>query len=220
MGRELKHGFVFSLDAFVAFSLILVSIQSLLVISAIPKAYYPGLLQADNLATDTLQALSLADCHNLGGCSGADSGKSILAVASHNVVNNITFTPTDPIVTATDSLIPSPYSYAYYFFNFSGQSWDLLYNASSQPADPHFGIPFHRVQASAQTMVMSYDLSPIVPSSPYCNVVCKGWQRTLGTGGANASASDCVTLPCNTSITNFYEPGDFNVGLLRLVVWG
>lgn len=53
-----RRAFIFSIDAFVAFSLALVALYSLVFFSAIPYNYYPSLMQAHNYAKDTLYTLS------------------------------------------------------------------------------------------------------------------------------------------------------------------
>ncbi len=215
MGRPHIAGFVFSLDAFIAFSLILMAIQTLLVLSATPHGYYRGLLQADFLAQDTLQTLAIAQFQ---------PGQSFLESASSTVISGGTFGSSYPIVKATDSLIPSPYSYAYFFYDFNRHAWFPLYNASADSLNPHHDVAFHRVQAVSQTLVMGRpsDAPLVAGQSPYCNVVCKGWGRTNnnGLGGNTVPPSACQQVPCDVSTGSTYDPGDFNVGVLRLVVWG
>ncbi len=54
-----RRGFVFSIDAFVAFSLSLIALYSLVFFSAIPYTYYSSLMQAHNVAKDSLNTLSI-----------------------------------------------------------------------------------------------------------------------------------------------------------------
>lgn len=209
-----RRAFVFSLDAFVAFSLILISIQSLLVISSVPKGYYPALLQADYLAHDTMQVMTLAE--NRSGISYLDMDSQ--TIAKGGAPGNMVF--------ITNHLIPYPYSFAYYFYNFSNQKWILLYNASNtDPSNIHYNITYHRVQASAQTLVLGYTSPIFTGASPYCNVVCKGWDRTHDQTleGGNTplpSHEACTKVPCDVKGNTSFDVGDFNVGILRLVVWG
>jgi hypothetical protein len=108
MEREQKSGFVFSLDAFVAFSLILISIQSLLIISSTPRGYYRGLNQADYLAQDTLQALTVAQ-------DPAAPDQTYLDDVSRAIASNRPLVQSSNTIRATDSLIPRPFSYAFLF---------------------------------------------------------------------------------------------------------
>ena len=54
----MKRGFIFSIDAFVAFTIMLVILQALIIISATPSSYYTGLSQANYLARDALWVTS------------------------------------------------------------------------------------------------------------------------------------------------------------------
>lgn len=55
-----RRAFIFSIDSFVAFSLALLALYSLVFFSAIPYTYYSSLMQAHNLAKDSLYTLSVA----------------------------------------------------------------------------------------------------------------------------------------------------------------
>ena len=54
----MSRGFIFSLDAFVAFVLTMLTIGLLIFTISTPKAFYPSLEQAHVLAHDTLFALA------------------------------------------------------------------------------------------------------------------------------------------------------------------
>lgn len=217
-----RRAFVFSLDAFVAFSLILISIQSLLIITSVPKGYYPALLQAEFLAKDTLQAVSLAK---------DSANQSLLGSSSANIVGGLS--PASQLTQATDSLIPPSYSYAYYFYNASSAKWILLYNASdpshfdafnpSASANGHVNVSYRRVAASAQMLMMNYSSPMVTDYSPYCNVVCMGWHTNANAPSSNWSGTDrqnCTKVPCDIYTKSNFQNFDFNVGLLRLTVWG
>ncbi len=207
---ENRPGFVFSLDAFVAFSLILISIQSMLVISSVPSGYYPSLLQAEYLAKDTLQTVAVTPV--LGSQTLADT-------ASARALDGSGFSPGDPIVQATDSMIPYPYSYAYHFYDSASGRWILLYNASVQnpKTDPHYNVSYWRVEAPAHLLVMGYTDPVSRGDSPYCNVVCHGYDAKTN---SYAPPGSCDKVPCNVSTASTFDPGNFTVGILRLTVWG
>lgn len=56
------RAFIFSLDAFVAFTLALIAIYSLIFFSSIPSSYYYLLTQGHFLSSDVLMALSTTAC--------------------------------------------------------------------------------------------------------------------------------------------------------------
>ena len=140
-----QQGFVFSLDAFVAFSLILIAIQSIVIVSSSPAGYYPSLLQAQFLAKDTLHTIS---------ATYLDSGRSVLADASGPISRGGPLLPTDPIIEVSDKIIRPPYSYTYSYYDLERQNWTLVYNASAVQSGPHANITFRRVAASAQQLML------------------------------------------------------------------
>lgn len=204
-----RRAFIFSLDSFVSFSLILIAIQSMLAISSLPAGYYPGLLQADFLAQDTLQSLGQTRCDPTRTCLDATLSSLPAAIP-------------DSVKTLTDRLIPAPYSYAYSYFDFSTSAWRTVYNASkdSSPINPHYNITYHRVQASSQRLVQGYPQTPVIPRSPYCNVYCSGWDPASTPPGAPFGRGTCNLTPCQFNPKNNYDPGNFSIGILRLTVWG
>ncbi len=64
------RAFIFSLDAFVAFSLALIAIYSLIFFSTIPSSYYYLLTQGHYLTKDVLMTLSVTPCSDSYNCEG------------------------------------------------------------------------------------------------------------------------------------------------------
>ncbi|VVC02364.1 Uncharacterised protein [uncultured archaeon] len=205
-----SRGFVFSLDAFVAFSLILIAIQTMVLISASPAGYWKALLQAQFLAKDTLNDISTTMTSN---------GVSALGEASGRIADRATLDSSFRIIQISDKIIQKPYSYAYSYYDINTDQWSVVYNASHDegPDGPHANISFKRVEASAQKLMLEYVDLPVRPQSPYCNVYCKGW---LGTTQNNTGADSCIQTPCNTTPMSAYQYGNLTFGLLRLTVWG
>ncbi|VVB56929.1 Uncharacterised protein [uncultured archaeon] len=210
MARRLL-GFVFSLDAFVAFSLILIAIQSMVIVSSTPAGYWPSLLQADFLAKDTLRAA--ANTHT-------DSGRTVLS----DVRGPSTLNPGDELVRLSNHLIRPPYSYAYSYYDLASQNWTLIYNASdpmhADPSDPRINITYRRVAASSEQLALEYSVLPVRPQSPWCNVMCHGWGGNIPTPNNERSRADCVETPCSAQSASAYQTGNLTFGLVRLTVWG
>ncbi len=214
-----KKGFVFSLDAFVAFSLILIAIQSMVIISANPSGYWPGLLQADFLAKDTLRAAANTQL---------DTGRTILADSSGTISGRSPLSPSSPLIMLSDKLIRPPFSYSYSYYDLNAQNWSLVYDASNYTYymggdDSHANISYRRVAASSEQLLMEYTIDPVRPQSPWCNVVCKGWGGNINTRNINTherDKNDCVETPCSAQSASAYQPGNLTFGLVRLTVWG
>jgi len=206
-----SRAFVFSLDSFVAFSLILLSIQSMLVISSIPSGYSRSLLQAQYLAKDTLQTLSTLPSNK--------PQQTLLDFTIEQGLRSSSLHSSDQVITTTNSLIPYPYSYAYHFYHPQTKSWIELYNASKDnpETDIHYNVTYWRVQAPAHMLVVGYSDAPKKGDSPFCNVVCKGYDFRYD---KYTPPEYCTQVPCNVTPESTYDPGNLSVGILRLTVWG
>ncbi len=210
---QCRRGFVFSLDAFVSFSLIVIAIQSMIIMSSAPSGYYHGLLQAENLAKDTLHVIS---------GTMTQSGVTVVGEASSRIMAGQTFYSSDNIIIMTNRLIPRPYSYAYNYYDLGTHQWIMLYNASdpnfnTDPTDFHLNVTYRRVAASSQQLVLDYSSPVIRPQSPYCNVFCHGWDPSTH---AYRAPADCVQTPCDVMPASTFQAGNLTFGLLRLTVWG
>ena len=111
-----RRGFVFSLDAFVAFSLILIAIQTMVLISASPAGYWKALLQAQFLAKDTL--------HDVSNVMVDNNGQSALGESSANIVSGH-LDPRSRMIQISDKIIQSPYSYAYSYYDTNTDNVDI-----------------------------------------------------------------------------------------------
>lgn len=214
-----RRGFVFSLDAFVSFSLIIIAIQSMIIISSVPSGYWHGLLQAEDLAKDALHVVS---------STMTDSGVTVMGEASARIMAGSPFYSGDKIILVTNRLIPRPYSYSYHYYDLGKHEWITLYNASDpafnpDPTDPHFNVTFRRVAASSEQLVLDYASPVIRPQSPYCNVYCHGWDAQKAAAGDPSpykGPAECTQTPCEAMPTSNFQSGNLTFGLLRLTVWG
>ncbi len=75
------RAFIFSLDSFVAFTLALVAIYSLIFFSSVPSAYYYLLTQGHYLSRDILLSAATTDCVGFSGCT---SGSIMDNIISHS----------------------------------------------------------------------------------------------------------------------------------------
>ncbi|MFH0927151.1 MAG: hypothetical protein V1822_01080 [Candidatus Micrarchaeota archaeon] len=218
-----RRGFVFSLDSFVAFSLILIALQSIVVVSSAPSGYYHSLAQANFLAQDTLQVLSNVKYNNGQGGLFGDAAAAGL---------NSQPRAAEKLILATNDLIPQPYSYAYDYYSFEDEKWHMIYNASKEECNPAYeanknaidighayrfcNVTFHRVEAASSMFVGVYQDPIERADSPYCNVACSGYVP----GSGYSSNEACTKVPCNVQPASTFDAGDFRLGMIRLRVWG
>ncbi|MEM4137401.1 MAG: hypothetical protein QXV64_01500 [Candidatus Anstonellaceae archaeon] len=201
---NIKRGFIFSLDAFIASIIIFFTLQYLVFLSYSPYSYFHSFRQAKFLSQDTLNSLSLLDYEN--------KSSNLVAQAIASVYGYGTFPLS--IIELSNSLIPPQYSYAYEFYDFEDNQWHVIFNATSLPSR---NISFNKVSASSSILAVSYIQPKIVGDSPYCNVECRGFDVATQN---YTSFPNCTQVPCDLKRSSTFDPGIVKIGLLRLTVWG
>lgn len=222
-----RGGYIFSLDAFVAFSLILIAIQALLLMTSTPRSYYPALLQAEYLAKDSLEAMSIAypPCTTGIACDRTYaellySGTGSTSALTYGCARGAKSTCSH-IRDTLDQAIPPQYSYSFAFYDLTGNSWRDIYNASADDQSTHYNVNYSRVMASGQIFMIGYTVPVRTGQSPYCNVECHGWVAGDQSNPSphNTSVGSCTKVPCDPPPDGFVE-GNFQTGLMRMSVWG
>ncbi len=169
MANNSSRGFIFSLDAFVAFTLALVAIYSMIFFASIPSAYYGTLTQAHYFSKDTLLALSQTRC-NYPQCPQSEKNLTVL----------------DFIVFRSDSKgdvdyfigknIPNQYGYSLETSD-DGSGWQEIYNTASQqnkvPDDRHAARK-QKLSVSSYAVAIQYNDQVNKPENPYSYITCKG----------------------------------------------
>jgi hypothetical protein len=158
---ETRRGFVFSLDAFVAFSIALVAIYSLIYFSSVPHAYYSSLLQAHYLAKDTLVALSSSESQ-IPGFSKLDYMSIYLSEGSRGDAAKEDF----------GSLIPEQFGYTVEISE-DGKEWKKVYTTEGNADETHKKTK-DKLAVSAQTISFEYKLGTELPENPYNYISCGG----------------------------------------------
>jgi len=199
------RGFVFSLDAFVAFTLMMVVIGLLIFTIGAPKPFYSELEQTHQLAHDTLGVLATSS--DTPGSSylgrilgGADAEQILFKVAGGS--NNTAYQP----------IIPKGYGYALERYNFNTDSWVSIYDAGTELTSDRYGKRFTKVQASSTVFTSFYTDPPKPGESPFCYLGCRGY---VAYGNYQ---SPCNATPCDKPISNFI-PGNNSIQLVRFVVY-
>ncbi|VVC03521.1 Uncharacterised protein [Candidatus Bilamarchaeum dharawalense] len=199
------RAFIFSLDAFVAFTLALVVIYSLIFFSSVPSAYYYLLTQAHYLTRDVLYSLSTTRCSTLySPCSNAGT----------SVLDNIAFPeaatfPENLIQDTVGSMVPNQFGYAIEVSKDMGQTWLVAYNTSAKPSDPHAKTT-RKLQVSTQIMVFNYpDTLKKMGKTPYNYNSCgfgAGWVE--GVPGSDGSTwTNWGEITCGLLQINGSSPG-------------
>ncbi|MEW6748675.1 MAG: hypothetical protein AB1295_03130 [Candidatus Micrarchaeota archaeon] len=195
------RAFIFSLDAFVAFTLALLAIYSLIFFSSVPSAYYYLLTQAHYLSRDTLLALSTTACSpDYGSCAAFGSVLDSI-VAEDNVGDR------DSMIQSTVGvMVPPQFGYALEVSRDQGDTWELLYDT----ADAHQGDNHARSakKLTVSSQVISFGFNDRVyklETSPYRYLSCNG-DGILGgedifPGGGGWDTTDFGIIVCGVLTT-------------------
>ncbi len=201
------RGFIFSLDAFVAFTLTMVTISFLIFTIGAPLPYYNSLEQAHQLAHDTLQALAY----------------STDAPGNPTYLEQMLATPAPDIMyrvaggSGYKPIIPKGYGYRLEAYDFETGVWEPLYDTSTDGGSDRSDKRFTKVQASSMLLASLYPegSKPKPGMSPFCYVTCHGYNGIDNNG--NGIPGNCMT-PCDIVTSNFYA-GSNSIQLVRLTVY-
>ncbi len=145
------RGFVFSLDAFVAFTLALIAVYSLIFFSSIPSSYYYLLAQGHYLARDALWSVSTADCtDDFIFCSVDGSIMDNIISENNSDVRN------ELIRSSIGKIIPAQFGYVIEVSEDKGETWQTLYDTSEYTDDEHAKAPIKKLSVSSQIINFGY----------------------------------------------------------------
>ncbi len=153
--------FVFSLDSFVAFTLTVAALYTLIFFSTVPSAYYAGLMQANYLAKDTL--LSLAT-------TAYDADQTDLDYIIGELPGHA-----DPARNYIGAMIPTQFGYKLESWNNDTNDWDVLYDtATDDSTDNKHNKHYYKLKATAQSIYLVVDPARNPGESPYGYITCHG----------------------------------------------
>jgi len=175
-----KRGFVFSIDAFVAFSLALVALYSLVFFSAVPYNYYPALMQAHNYAKDTLFSLS-----KMPSPEEIESGEYSSALAFLVFPKN-TNGNGDMAEQYLDSIISQEYGYILEAQYESGKDWHEVVSTLDKKK-------YNKLKAVGYTVLLGFDEEGN-QENPYGYITCSGTKRPCATESSYKAGKMYITL--------------------------
>ncbi|MBI5227084.1 hypothetical protein HY988_00715 [Candidatus Micrarchaeota archaeon] len=190
------RAFIFSLDSFVAFTLALIAIYSLIFFSSIPSSYYYLLTQAHYLSKDVLISLSSSVCDQYTqpsyGCTGYDketkNSISLLDDLASNDLGNPNNANKNMIKNTIGVLIPPQYGYRVELSGDGGKTWATLYDTSSAEAindqyESH-AKSSRKLSVSSQVVTFGSGKSTKPPASKYSYNSCNGGYGLLTCGNS------------------------------------
>ncbi len=145
-----KKGFIYSVDAFLAFTLTLVAIYSLIYFLAVPYNYYHSLMQANQIAKDAMQSFSILPSPN------QESQESLLGY--------LVFSKNKESIENYLNALPPQFKYS--FEKQEGEKWvELASTGNSQ---------YKKLKAVSYGVVFDYDSTYPFDSNPYGYNTCNG----------------------------------------------
>jgi hypothetical protein len=215
-----KSGVIFSIDAFVAFSLILIAIYGLFVLIGTPKSYFTSLEQTSDYAHDTL--LSLTRLHD-------SSGSNYLELIAEDYSKN-RLSPSIPADAhaVVERAIPLQFGYQFEIYDSLAGGWVLI--PVTYAAD-RSNVTYEnaKLAASAQAPITFYIRRPHIGQSTWCYQTCRGysWNGTNyhyeGRSGPGENEGNpeifCQNAPCQVPSLSQFDIGELAVGWVRLTVF-
>lgn len=197
----MAKGFIFSIDAFVAFTFVLIVLHSLIFISAIPSTYYAGLMQASYLARDTLSALNSASASKT--IDPGNNNSLLEYIVEHREDKDI-------LRAYVGASIPDQYGYKLELWDSASKAWSGIYDSSDAANVPPYenhSKSYNKLKASAYSIFFGYD-TDIGRGfrNPYCYITC------------NPSEYPSCPTVCDEPASN-YEEGNATLGLVRLSIY-
>ena len=211
-----SRGFIFSLDAFVAFLLITITISFLIFTIGTPKPFYSSLEQAHQLAYDTLNVLATST-------DQTGNPTYLEQIMSDNVGSAQIRDIMVHVVGGNDSqyrpIIPLGFGYTFRTYNYVNNTWTTIFESNSSSNCPYTGRcgkQYTKLQTSASTFTSIY-VNPQLPGdSPYCYLNCHGYD-IVPTPHYSPSGS-CTKTPCDAPTSNFIS-GDNSIQIIELIVY-
>ena len=189
----MKRGFIFSIDAFVAFTIMLVILQALIIISATPSSYYTGLSQANYLARDALWVTSNSKA------SFANGG-----IATNVTILGYVIGSSDPAAYRSNIGVYIPIQYGYMVDVWDSTSgWQTKYDTATDPNPANLHNKFyHKLKSPAYALDFGYVTDRRPGGVPYTyEGYCNGGNTT-----------------CDAPISKYRE-GHAELRLIRLTVY-
>jgi hypothetical protein len=189
MGRQ---AFIFSLDAFVAFTLIMLTINSLIVSISMPRGYYGSLEQAYDSAKDTMQSLARTT-------NDPSQGSYLEQIANSGAPGSL-------ILRTAEKTIPQQFGYRFEKYYLGSHTTSIIYDSSTYSSlnNPRYkSHSYTKLKVSYDSLLTSYAIDPIRGQSPWCYLHCGG---------------NCDRVPCNVPILNF-SAGQMQIAVIRLTVY-
>ncbi len=192
----MAKAFVFSLDAFMALSLILVMLHSLVYLASIPSTYYTNFMQVRYLSQDILYTLFNLNAYEF---THLDSFKN------RTLLDYVIYED-DPEVYQEyiGSLIPYQFGYRIIKYVPRLDKYEVLYDSTNNPNDPHAKV-YHKLMSTSYLLFYSYKEER------------RGWKSYYHYMTCSCGKAVCPT-ECDYPVS-LYDPGEVGMNLIGLTIY-
>lgn len=215
-GEKFGKGFIFTLDAFIALTVILFGIFTLLLLLNASKTFYPSFEQTFYLAKDSLQAMDSFDIRDA-------PGTAAFIIASNSDVRELDNTPLEEIAVLAsrgsdtdlelagdigdeflNDVIPPQYCYQFSFFDLTLNKWVYAPSARTNPLGVSYrkACDSSRLKASVSKTVDGFKIYDDAGGSPFEYGSCNGGK-----------------YPCGRERSLYTTGEKYGPTLVRLEVW-
>ncbi|MEM3030177.1 MAG: hypothetical protein QXH27_00425 [Candidatus Micrarchaeia archaeon] len=216
--RAGKRGFVFTVDAFIALLLVLLTVFALIALLSFPRAFLGQYEQTHDLARDSLNALDALGMNEIWGSpqSGVwdrlnprDRNNSVLEELARLAATG-DYASAEFILRSTlDPVIPPQYNYRFEYFDVGANGWRAV---SGRP--PYEGASVQRMQAVASRVITTYAFYDEPGRSPF------SYTSGAYVGSCQGIEGEPGAVPCEARNRSGFAAGTLaGPTSVRLVVW-
>jgi len=211
-------GFVFTVDAFIALLLVLITVLALIALLNYPKSFLAQYEQTYDLAMDSLKALRELRMSEVWGTPPSpvwnrldprDRNNSVLEELVRRAATGDAASAEFILRTTLDPVIPQQYNYRFEYFDPVNDRWETVYGR------PTFGgAPVQKMQAVASRVVTAYAYYDEPGSSPF------GYNMGAYRGSCQGIEGEPAAVPCEArNVSGFVNGTLAGPTDVRLVVW-
>ncbi len=185
--------FAFTFDSFVAFILTITLLYGLFIFVSVPRGYYQEFEQTYILSKDTATMLRYAE---------DSTGETYMDKIAEAFVDDGTPPEADAICDAIRENIPKQYGFVLQYYDTTSNTWeDMGTNCNSESEYGGYTCEdYRKAKASAPIILTAYSVNPDTTTMQFGYIQCDGEHTPCGEPGS------------------YFEPGDLEVQLLRLIV--
>ncbi|MEM4389069.1 MAG: hypothetical protein QXG98_00210 [Candidatus Micrarchaeia archaeon] len=211
-----EKGFVFTVDAFIALLLVLLTVLALITLLSFPRLFFGQYEQTYDLARDSLNALAVLKMDEIWGTGGVwerldprDKNNTVLEELARLTAIGDSASAQFILRSVLDPVIPPQYNYKFEYYDANSGVWRSI---SGRP--PYEGAPVQRMQAVASRVMTTYAVYDEPGQSPFA------YTSGAYVGSCQPAEGEVGAVPCEARNYSGFAAGTLaGPSSVRLVVW-